>query len=57
MAQERFRAVGVGGYEDDQRAGAPLLQRQAEGAELDQSGEEKAPGRPHYCLPVAKRNL
>ena len=56
MAQETVRAVGVGA-EDDQKAGAPLLQRQAEGAELDQSGEEKAPGRPHYGLPVPKRSL
>ena len=30
------------GHEDDQRAGAPPLQRQAEGAGLVQPGEEKA---------------
>jgi len=36
-AQERHGAVGMGleeGHEDDQRSGAPLLQRQAEGARL-----------------------
>jgi len=31
-----------GSHKDAQRAGAPLLQRKAEGAELVQSGEEKA---------------
>ena len=32
------------GYDDDQRAGAPPLQRQAERAGAFQPGEEKAPG-------------
>lgn len=36
LAQETVRAVGVGA-EDDQKAGAPLLQRQSEGAGLVQS--------------------
>ena len=45
------------GHEDDQRAGAPLLQRQAEGAGLVKSGEEKAVGRTHCDLPVLKRSL
>ncbi|GAB0199164.1 hypothetical protein GRJ2_002381800 [Grus japonensis] len=35
-----------GGHEDDQRAGAPLLWRQAERVGIVQPGEEKAPGRP-----------
>ena len=33
-----------GGHEDDPRAGAPLLQGQAEGVGAVQPGEEKAPG-------------
>ena len=44
---EELGAVGKGpeeGHKDDQRAGAPPLQRQAEGAGLVQSGEEKAAG-------------
>jgi len=52
---EGGRAVEVSpeeDHKDDQRAGAPLLWRQAEGALAVQSGEEKAPGRPHYSLPV-----
>jgi len=32
------------GHEDDPRAGAPLLQGQAEGVGAVQPGEEKAPG-------------
>ena len=54
-AQERCRTFETGtgeGHEDGQRAGAPLLQRQAEGARLLQSGEEKALGRPHCGFPV-----
>ena len=42
--QERQRAVGEGpeeGHKYDQRAGEPLLQRQAEGAGLVQPGEKK----------------
>ncbi|GAB0199613.1 mitochondrial enolase superfamily member 1 [Grus japonensis] len=35
-----------GGHEDDPRAGAPLLWRQAEGVGVVQPGEEKGPGRP-----------
>ena len=45
--QERQRAAGEGpeeGHEDDQWAGAPPLQRQAEEAGLIQPGEEKAVG-------------
>ena len=43
--QERQRAVGEEeGYKDDQRAGAPPLQRQAEGAGLVEPAEEKAAG-------------
>ena len=52
--------VGEGpeeGPEDDQRAGAPPLQRQAEGAGLFQPGEEKAAKRTHCSLPVFKREL
>ena len=44
---ERQRAAGEGpeeGHRDDQGAGAPLLQRQAEGAVLVQPAEEKAAG-------------
>ena len=54
-AQEVRRAVGVGpeeGHIDDQRAGAPPLRRQAEGAGLVQPGEEKGPGKPPCGLPV-----
>ena len=36
-------------------AGAPPLQRQAEGAGLIQSGEEKAPGKTHCGLLVFKQ--
>jgi len=45
--QEGQRAVGEDpekGHKDDQGAGAPPLQRQAEGARLIQPGEEKAAG-------------
>ena len=46
-ARESHRTVGVDpeeGHGDDLKAGAPLLQRQAEGDGLVQPGEEKAPG-------------
>jgi len=45
--QERQRAFGEGpeeGHKDDERAGAPPLQREAEGAGLVQPGEKKAAG-------------
>jgi len=59
-SQEGWRAVVAGpeeGCEDGQRAGAPLLWRQAEGAEPVELGQEKAPGRPHCGLPVLERSL
>ena len=46
---------GVGpeeGHEDDQRARAPPIQRQAERVGVHQPGEEKAPGGPYSSLPV-----
>lgn len=39
------------GEKDDQRAAAPLLQREVEGDGVDQHGEEKTPGRLHCSLP------
>jgi len=45
----------VEGNGDDQRAGAPLLQRQAEGAGFVQPGEENAVRRSYRCLPVFTR--
>ena len=42
------------GHEGDQRAGAPLLQREDERVQVIQSEEEKALGRPHCGLPVPK---
>lgn len=59
-AQKRCRAVGVdsrGGHKDDQRAGMHHLGRKIEGAKFVQSGEENAPGRPHYSLTVFKGSL
>jgi len=44
-------------HEYDQRAGAPLLCRQAEGAGLVQSGEEKGAERHLYGLPISKGRL
>ena len=58
-AQEH-RIVGVDpeeGHKDDQRAGAPPLQGQAERLEALQHGEEKAPGGPYGSLPVPERGL
>ena len=40
------------GHEDDQTAGVPLQQGQAEGVGAVQPGEEKAPGCPYSILPV-----
>ena len=40
--------------EDKQRAGAPLLWRQAEGIGLVQPGKEKAVGRPHLAFQYLK---
>ena len=44
-------------HEYDQRAEAPLLCRQAEGAGLVQSGEEKGAERHLYGLPISKGRL
>jgi len=51
------RVVQEEDHEDGQRAGTPLLLRQAEGTALVQSGQEKAVGRSHYGLPVFKGRL
>ena len=45
--------LSMEGHEDDQRAGTPLLQRQAE---VDGLGEEKALGRSHCDLPGLLKN-
>ena len=45
------------GHKDDQRAGAPLLWRDAEGAAVLQPREEKALERLHHGLVVFKRSL
>ena len=45
------------GHEDAQRAGAPLLQREAEGAGPFQPVEEKAARRSQCSLPVFKKGL
>jgi len=44
-------------HKDDQRAGAYLLQKQAEGALRVQPGEQKAPGTPHCSHPVQYGSL
>ncbi|KAJ7399938.1 rna-directed dna polymerase from mobile element jockey-like [Pitangus sulphuratus] len=57
---EKHRPVRAGleeDHKDDQRAGAPLLQRQAERARAFQPGEEKALERPSYGLPVPEGSL
>ena len=59
-AQEGHGAVGTGpkeGHEDDQRAGAPPLQGQAERAGALQPGEEKALRRPYSGLSVPEGGL
>ena len=58
-AHEGHRAVGVSleGDEKDQRAGAPLLQGQAERAGAVQPGEKKAVGRSDCSLSVLKGGL
>ena len=58
--QEGHGAVGAGpekGHRDDQKAGAPPLQGQAEIAGAVQPGEEKAPRRPYSGLPVPEEGL
>ncbi|GAB0203350.1 mitochondrial enolase superfamily member 1 [Grus japonensis] len=52
--QERH---GPDGHKDDQRDGAPLLQRRAERVGVVQPGGEKALGRPHCGLSVLKGGL
>ena len=45
------------GHENHQRAGVPLLQGKTEGTGLVQFGGEKAPGRPHFGLPVLEGSV
>ena len=45
------------GHEDDQRAGEPALQGQAETAEALHPGEEKTLRRPYNSLPVSEGGL
>ena len=49
-----YRSRSRRGHKDDQRAGPPLLQRQAERAGALQPGEQKAPRTPYSSLPVPK---
>ena len=59
-AQEGHGAVGAGPKErhkDDQRAGAPPLQKQAEGTWDPQPGEEKVPEATYSSLPVPEGGL
>ncbi len=56
-AQEGCGAFGAGpekGHEDDQRAGAPLLERNVEGTGIVCVGEEKALEIAHDSLPRLK---
>lgn len=46
-----------GPHEDDLRAGTLILQRQADGIGLVQSGEEDVPGRLHCSIPVLVQSL
>jgi len=58
--QEGHQTVGVDpeeGHKDDQRAGVPTLQGQAEGVGAFQPGEEKALGELHSSLPVSEGSL
>ena len=45
------------GHEDYQRAGVPLLQRQAERVRVVQPGEERVLGRPYIGLLVPQEGL
>lgn len=45
------------GHKDDQKAGEPFLQRQAEGVGVVQPGEDKASGRPYSVLPIPKGDV
>ena len=58
--EQGCRALGAGpeeGHKDAQIAGAPLLERKAEGAGLVLLGEEKALGRCQCSLPVLEGSL
>ena len=59
-AQERRGPVGAGpekGHKNNPRAGTPFLWGKAERAGAVQARQEKASGRPYYCLAVLKRGL